>query len=249
VPLVLINPTQRYSLKILTRSQWLKLGSLGLVYIAITQGAMFLALSYLPANMVSLLLNLTSVFVGFAGIFFLGERPYWLQWAGIGLAAIGVAIYFLPFSLPSGQVVGIFIGVFCMFMNVASALLSREINRSATLPPIIVTFVSMGVGSVVLLIIGLVTQGAGTLGWRDWTIIIWMAVINTALAFTLWNHSLQVLTAVESSILNSLMMPQIAILAFLFLGEKLGTRLVIGLVLVGLGTLIVQLKKRDDVES
>ena len=243
-PFVFFNRTQRTALKNLTRRDWGKLSLLGVVYIAMTQGAMFLALAYNPANMVSLLLNLTSVFVGLAGIFLLKEFPTRLQWTGILLAMIGVSVYFFPVSLPSGQVIGIFIGLFCMFANVASSLFSREVNRTGNLSPLIVTFVSMGVGSVLMLIVGLAVQGSGTLTWTDWAIIAWMAVVNTALAFTLWNLSLQTLTAVESSILNSLMMPQIAILAWIFLGETLNTKSIVGLVLVGAGTLIVQLKKR-----
>ena len=39
------------------------------------------------------------------------------------------------------------------------------------------------------------------------------------------------------------MMPQIAILAFVFLGEALSSKEIAGLVLVSLGVLIVQLKK------
>jgi drug/metabolite transporter (DMT)-like permease len=244
VPFVAFNPAQRTALKHLTRKDFMKLGLLGVVYIALTQGAMFLALAYLPANMVSLLLNLTSIFVGAAGIFLLKERPSALQWAGVGLAAAGVGVYFFPVNLLPGQVVGIGFGIFCMLMNVASSLLSREVNRTATLSPLFVTFISMGVGSVLMLVIGLVVQGAGTMTWTDWAIIAWMAVVNTALAFTLWNRSLQVLTAVESSILNSLMMPQIAILAYVFLGEKLSPKAIAGLMLVGLGTIIVQLKHR-----
>ena len=244
LPFVLFNRRHRVALKALTRKDWGKLSLLGVVYIGLTQSAMFLALSYLPANMVSLLLNLTSVFVGLAGIFLLKESPSWLQWIGIGLAASGVGIYFFPVNLPAGQVTGIFIGLFCMAMNVASSLLSREANRTRSLPPLIVTLVSMGVGSVLMLIVGLAVQGSGRLTWIDWAIILWMAVVNTALAFTLWNRSLQTLTAVESSILNSLMLPQIAILAWVFLGETLDTKSIVGLVLVGGGTLIVQLKSR-----
>jgi drug/metabolite transporter (DMT)-like permease len=244
IPFVFFNRTQRTALKNLTHKDWIKLSLLGVVYIAITQGAMFLALSYLPANMVSLLLNLTSVFVGLAGIFLLKEFPSWLQWTGIALAAVGVGVYFFPVSLPPGQATGILIGLFCMFANVASSLFSREVNRTGSLPPLIVTFITMGVGSVLMLIIGLAVQGSGMLTGTDWAIIAWMAVANTALAFTLWNQSLQVLTAVESSVLNSLMMPQIAILAWVFLGETLNTKSIVGLVLVGSGALIVQLKKR-----
>lgn len=245
IPFVFFNRIQRTALKNLTRRDWGKLSLLGVVYIAITQGAMFLALSYLPANMVSLLLNLTSVFVGLAGIFLLKEYPARLQWTGILLAMVGVGVYFFPVNLPSGQVIGIFIGLFCMFANVASSLFSREVNRIGNLSPLIVTFVSMGVGSVLMLIVGLAVQGSGTLTASDWAIIAWMAVVNTALAFTLWNLSLQTLTAVESSILNSLMMPQIAILAWVFLGEALNVKSIVGLVLVGSGALIVQLKKRN----
>jgi drug/metabolite transporter (DMT)-like permease len=243
IPFVFFNRAQRTALKNLTRKDWIKLSLLGVVYIAITQGAMFLALSYLPANMVSLLLNLTSVFVGLAGIFLLKEFPTHLQWTGILLATVGVGVYFFPISLPAGQVTGIIIGLFCMFANVASSLFSREVNRTGNLSPLIVTFVSMGVGSVLMLVTGLAVQGSGTLTGTDWAIIAWMAIVNTALAFTLWNRSLQVLTAVESSVLNSLMMPQIAILAFLFLGEQIPLKALGGLILVFAGSIIVQIKK------
>jgi drug/metabolite transporter (DMT)-like permease len=133
-----------------------------------------------------------------------------------------------------------------MFMNVASSLLSREVNRSARLPALVVTSVSMGIGSVLMLFTGLAIQGAGTLTVGDWFIILWMAIANTALAFTLWNRSLQVLTAVESSILNSLMLPQIAFLAFIFLGERIELKNIAGLALVGIGTIVVQLKPKKN---
>jgi len=107
----------------------------------------------------------------------------------------------------------------------------------------------MGIGSLLLVIIGGITQGFGSMAWRDWVIIIWLAVVNTAFAFTLWNHTLQTLTAVESSVINSLMMPQIAILAFVFLDEALSLKEIFGLILVGIGILIVQLKRRNQVQS
>jgi drug/metabolite transporter (DMT)-like permease len=242
IPFILFNKSQRIAFKQLTRRDWVQLALLGLVYYTITQGSMFLALAALPANMVSLLLNLTSIFVGIAGISLLKEIPSWLQWIGIGLAATGVGIYFLPINLPKAQLIGVGIGLFCMLMNVASSLFSRGVNRKATLSPLLVTFISMGIGSILMLLTGLVIQGTGTLTARDLQIIIWLAVVNTALAFTLWNRSLQVLTAVESSILNSLMMPQIVLLAYFFLREELSTKDIAGLALVAIGTIIVQLK-------
>lgn len=91
------------------------------------------------------------------------------------------------------------------------------------------------------MVVGAATQGFGRLDLRQWLIIGWLAIVNTALAFTLWNNTLRTLTAVESSVINNTMLPQIAILAWLFLDEPLTPAQITGLVLVGFGTLVVQL--------
>ncbi|MBN1454550.1 MAG: DMT family transporter [Anaerolineales bacterium] len=248
-PFILFKREGRSALLQLSRSDWRRLGALGLVFYTLTQGSLFVGLAYLPAAMLNLLLNLTPVVVGAAGVFLLRERPTPIQWLGIGLATLGVGIYFLPISLPQAQIIGMVVAVVGVLANAGSSLLGREINRSGILSPLLVTFVSMGIGSFLLLAIGTVTQGFGSMSWRDWAIILWLAVVNTAFAFTLWNHTLRTLTAVESSVINSLMMPQIAILAFVFLDETLSTKEIWGLILVGIGVLIVQLKHWNQVQS
>jgi drug/metabolite transporter (DMT)-like permease len=82
------------------------------------------------------------------------------------------------------------------------------------------------------------------LGLRQWAIIAWLAVVNTAATFTIWNHIQRTLTAVESSVINNMMLPQIAILAWVFLGEALTGRQIAGMALVGVGTLVVQWRGR-----
>ena len=241
---VFANPTERANLKRLSRADWGWLALLGLIVITLTQGAQFVSLAYLPANMVSLILNTTSIFVGLAGIFLLKEIPSRLQWLGIALTLAGVGVYFLPLSISGLAVFGILAALLTMLGNTASSLLGRKVNLQSHLSPLIVTFVSMGIGSIVLLLIGGVTQGFGHPSISDWGIIAWLAVVNTAFAFTVWNHTLQTLTAVESSIINSLMMPQIAIMAWLFLGETISPKEIVGLLLVGVGVLVVQLRKR-----
>lgn len=248
LPFILSSQVKRSEFKSLSRTEWGRLGILGLVFYALTQGSQFLSLAYLPAAMVSLLLNLTPVVVGVAAVIFLNERPTALQWFGIGLATIGVGIYFLPIALPQAQVIGVTIALVGVLANAGSSLLGREINRSGLLTPLLVTFISMGIGSLLLLIIGIITQGFGSMTWQDWAIIFWLAVVNTAFAFTLWNQTLRTLTAVESSVINSLMMPQIAILAYVFLGEALSAKEIWGLILVGVGVLIVQMKRQNKVQ-
>jgi drug/metabolite transporter (DMT)-like permease len=227
------------------RHTWLRLILLGLMFYTLTQGGNFLALKYLPTVTVNLLYSLTSIFVALIGIPALNERPTILQWAGIWIALLGAVVYFFPVSFPAGQIIGITAAMVGLLANSASSILGREINRQRDLEPIKVTLVSMGVGAFVLLTIGIRFQGLPQLTLTNWAIIAWLAVVNTAFAFTLWNQTLRTLSAMESSIINNSMLIQIPVLAVLFLGERISLKEIIGLVVAGLGTVIVQLARRD----
>jgi drug/metabolite transporter (DMT)-like permease len=101
----------------------------------------------------------------------------------------------------------------------------------------------MGSGALVLLVGGVLVQGLPCLTLTNWAIILWLAVVNSALAFTLWNRTLRTLSAMESSIINNTMLFQIALLAWVFLGERMTWREIMGMVLAVLGTLVVQIHK------
>jgi len=216
----------------LPRKTWGRILVLGLLFYAGTQGAMFVALLYLPAVTVNLLWSFSGATVALLGIAWLSERPTLFQWTGIVLTIIGAIIYFYPVTIPKNQLVGVFVAVIGILANAVSAIMGRDINRSAKYPPLIVTVVSMGSGSIALLVVGLFT----------WLIIIWLAAVNTAFAFTLWNHTLRTLTAMESSIINGTMIIWIPIFAVLFLGESISGKEIIALFVVGIGTLIVQMR-------
>ena len=245
VPFVLLSARNRAVVKSFTKNDWARLALLGIVFYTLTQGSQFLSLAYLPAAMASLLLNLTPLVVGLFGILFLREHPSPRQWLGIALTVIGVAVYFLPLGLGGVPAFGLLVALAGVISNAVSSLLGRQVNRLAESSPLIITFVSMGIGSFLLLILGGLTQGFGKLDGQGWLLIAWLAVVNTAFAFTLWNHTLRTLSAVESSVINSLMMPQIALLAFVFLGETLSGKEIIGLILVGVGVLVVQLQRKQ----
>lgn len=240
-PFLLFNPVQRKLLTHLGRAQWVQLCVLGVVYYALTQGAQFVSLAVLPAATVTLLLSFSPVMVAIFSGMLKNEAPGMLQWVGVGLSTLGALVYFYPLEILAGQVVGFLVAILGVVANAVSSILGRQINQGGSLPPLLVTTLSMGIGGLLLLVTGGALQGFGQLDLGQWLMIAWLAVVNTALAFTLWNNTLRNLTAVESSIINNTMLPQIAILAWLFLGEALDLRQVSGLVLVGAGTLIVQL--------
>jgi len=232
------------ALRGLSRRKWLQLVVLGLLFYSLTQGAQFVGLAYLPAVTVNLMLSFTSIVVAVLGIVLLAERPSGQQWLGMALSLLGIFIYFYPVQVPAGQVIGFVVVMVGVLANAGSAVLGRAVNRSGHLPPLAVTVVTMGFGAVMLLAAGLLVQGLPALDWQSWMIILWLAVVNTAFAFTLWNLTLRTLPAMESSIINNTMSIQIPILAVIFLGERLNGREVLGLVLAALGILLVQLRRR-----
>lgn len=235
------RPEVAHEVRQLRKSDWPALIVLGLIFYAVTQGAQFLALDYLPAVTLSLMLNFTTVAVALMSSYFLRERPSKQQWVGILLFILGALIYFGPVELPERQITGLLIGLTAVIANASSSVLGRSINRNQKLSPLTVTVVSMSIGSAILLISGLVIQGFPALSAANWFLIGWLALVHTAFTFTLWNHTLRTLSAVESSIINSTMLVQIAVLAWLFLGENLTLIAIAGMILVVIGTLVVQL--------
>lgn len=213
---------------------------LGLLLYAVTQGAQFVALIDLPSATVSLVLTFTPVAVGVLGFASLRERPSVRQFAGIGVLFAGVVAYFSPFQLPAAHLLALGVMVVGLLANASASVLGRAANRARNVPAVGVTAVSMGIGSSVLLAVGIVAQGLPSLQIEQWAIIVWLAVVNTAFAFTLWNHSLQRLSAFESSVINNTMLAQVAVFGWIFIGETLGTLDIVGIVLVMLGAFIVQ---------
>lgn len=239
---MILNGTLK-ELRTLTRREVWRLILLGVLFYAATQGAIFVALAYLPAVTVNLLWSFSSVLVALLGVIWLSEKPRVLQWIGILLAVLGAVIYFAPVSIPQSQMIGVSVAGLGILANAVSSILGRDINRSERHNPLLVTVISMGAGSVLLLVTGVTMEGIPTINLRSWGIILWLALVNTAFAFTLWNHTLRTLTAMESSIINGTMLIWIPILAILFLGETITGKEIVGLVITGLGTLIVQLRK------
>jgi drug/metabolite transporter (DMT)-like permease len=223
---------------------WLRLIALGLLYYTVTQGSQFLGLDRLPAITTSLLLSFSAILVALLGIVLLAEYPTRIQWIGVALYLMGVVIYFYPVEIPTRQMIGLIIVLTGVVSNSLSTVMGRDVNRSGTIAPLAVTVVTMGIGSITMLIAGIAIQGLPSLGIQSWAIIAWLAVVNTAFAFTLWNHTQRTLSAIETSLINNTMLIQIALLAWIVLGEDLTGREVVGLVIAGIGTVIVQIRRR-----
>jgi len=235
---------KREEIRSLKKADYGTLIMLSLVYYAMTQGGQFLTLKHLDAISFSLLLNFSAVLVAIYAVLRGKELPVSTQWLGMAIFLAGSLLFFLPKAQTQGSLLGYGLAIFTVISNSASAVMGREANRSGRISPLVITSMSMGVGGVVMLVLGVDFQGLPAIDLKGWLAILWLAAVNTALAFWLWNKSLQVLTAVESIIINNTMMVQIAFLAWAFLGEQVSPLGIVGLVLASLGIVFVNLKPK-----
>lgn len=244
---LLIKKNVREQIKGFSKKQWITLIWLGIILYTFGQGGQYLALAFLPSVTVSLILNLSALFVAIVSSIAIKEKLNWLQWVGILLNLAGILVYFNPMSSAQGNWLGWLFAILSLLGNGIGSIIGREVNQTAQVNPIIITGISMTIGSILMLATGILWQGLPPLSAQSIWIIVILAVVNTAVAFTLWNYTQQTLLATETAILNNTMLVYVSILAWIFLGERQTTIEIVGLVLALAGAMLVQvrLKKKS----
>jgi drug/metabolite transporter (DMT)-like permease len=238
--LIASQSKMRAAMKGRSRRWWGMLTLYGIIYIAATQGTQFLGLNYLPAITFSLILNMTPIIVLLLAVPWLGERPSVAETGLILLGLCGVLLYFYPLDFVGVSILGLIVGVISLLANSFSSIIGRAINRARDTPALVVTGIMMSIGSIFLMLFGLIIEPLAPLSLTSWIYILWLAVANTALAFTLWNRAMRVLRAIDIALINSTMMPQIVVLSIIFLSEYPSYLDWIGLILLALSVTAVQ---------
>jgi drug/metabolite transporter (DMT)-like permease len=238
--LIASQTKMRTSMKGRPKRWWGMLTFYGIVYITATQGTQFLGLYYLPAITFSLILNLTPIIVLIIAIPWLREQPSAVETGLILIGIFGVILYFYPLDFVGVSILGLFIGIISLLANSFASIIGRAINRARDTPPLVVTGIMMSIGSIFLILFGLITEPIVSLSLMSWVYVLWLAAINTALAFYLWNKAMRVLRAIDMTLINSTMMPQIVILSIIFLGEYPNYLDWIGLIILAVSVAAVQ---------
>ena len=218
----------------------MKLGLLGFLGYTVAQGLQVLGLFLLPAVSVTFLLNFTPITVLALGVAALNERPTRLQLAGIAMTVAGAALFFND-PLASANLPGILITLLSGVGWGAYIVLGRRLSMGDEVPVLGLTAFSMAGGTVLLLAAAFIFEGFTAVSAAGWWIILWLGVVNTALAFFMWNRAMGRLEAFEISVLQNTML--IPVLAWVFLGERFALAKIPAMALVFFGALIVQLRK------
>lgn len=228
----------------LTGTQWVQLLLMGLCAYTIANGALFWGLKRLPAVTGSFLFSLLPLPVFFLGVFWLREKPRRLQIIGLLTTLVGSALFFFPGLIPTDPVaVGIVsLGVLAFGFY---GSLSRRFVRDQSVDIVRLTAIPLGFGGGLLLVFGFIVEGRADLSLAGLAIVLWLAIVNTIIAYVLYYRSLRILTALELHILLNLAPLGTALMAGLILGERLRPIQLIGMLTVILGVTLVQWKRRE----
>ncbi len=219
-----------------------KLLFLGLSGYSVAQGLQFVGLYYLPVVTVSFLLNFTPIIVLVLSVVFMRVLPVRIQLGGMALSLVGAYLFFLA-PLSSMDVVGVSWTLLSGVGWAAYMISVGEIMKGGRLSTSTTTALSMFFGAVPLLISAFLVEGLPVVSLWELAIILWLSVVNTAVAFSVWNHVLKKVRAFELSVLQNTMLIQTGILATIFLGETLTATKIAAMALVFIGVLLVQTAK------
>ncbi|NOR83982.1 MAG: EamA family transporter [Ardenticatenales bacterium] len=218
---------------------WWHLAAIGVCAYAIGNGTLYWGLQYLPATTGSFLLTLIPVGVLLLGILRLKEVPTGWQVVGLVVALGGGALFFSP-GLGAGElravvVVGAGLLAFAVF-----GVLGREVARTGQVATLSLTAIPLGIGGGLALVVALVVEGLPSVSLAGWAIVLWLAAVNTAAAYLLYNHSLRTLTALEMNVILNLSPLGTAFLAAYLLDERVTAAQWVGIVVLILGVCVVQ---------
>ena len=230
----------RAELRNRSRRWWMSLFFYGCIFIAVTQGTQFLGLLYLPAITFSLILNMTPILVLVLAIPWIKEKPNSTESILVLMGIIGVLLYFYPLDFVGVSIIGLVIAVISLLANTVSSIIGRSINRKRDASPLVITGIMMAFGSFFLLLASVMIEPIQPLSLTSWFYVFWLAGVNTALAFTLWSRSQRILRAIDMTLINSTMMPQIVLLSIIFLGEFPDPTDWIGLIILAISVTAVQ---------
>lgn len=224
-------------------STWRALVGLGLTTYAIVPGAIFVSLELLPVTTANLIFQAgIPLTVALLSGLLLAEPTTMRQWAGVLLTVAGVYIFF-PARPEGVELLGVVLAGVAAVGGAAGNLLTRHLMRDRPLRARDVSMISMGIGSSLLLLVSLFVEPFPRLTVTSIVLLAWLSLINTALAFTLWNLALRTLTALEGGVLANAQIVEVALMAWLVLGETLSPARWLAALVILVGVTLVQWRR------
>ncbi|MCD6541019.1 EamA family transporter [Candidatus Bipolaricaulota bacterium] len=221
---------------------WRRLTAIGLAQYVVGNGALFYSLQRLPATAGSLSLSLVPIVVLLLEAVRLRERPGLLPGLGVALGVGGSFLFFSPSVWPKDLAALGALGIAILAFSVWPVM-GREMAHGREVGTIPLTAIPLGLGGGVLLILALAVEGLPRMPLLGWGVVLGLAAINTALAYLLYAHALQHLTATQANVILNLSPLGTAVISWPTLGERIKPVQYLAIVIIIVGVAMVQMRK------
>lgn len=228
-----------HTLRNLSPRTWGRLLLLGLYSNAIGNGAIYMALRWLPPTTISVLMNMVPGVVLLGALLWLREVPAPLQVLGVVVGLLGGGIFFSSqrFAI---HPLGLALSAISLACFASFVLLSRKVVREQVVDTLTLTAVPLLAGGGLLIPIGIVAEGLPPFSPYAWSIVLLMAAVHSAFAYVLYNHALKALGALELSTIINLAPVATALIAWFLLDELLNTVQIAGMLVAIAGVTLVE---------
>jgi drug/metabolite transporter (DMT)-like permease len=234
----------RESLKI-RKTDVLLLLVLGAFAVALQRVTYFYAISLTTATMAAILFYTYPVFVNLLAWFFLKEKTSFRGLLAIVLTFLGVALVVRVYdtSALSVNLVGIILGLTASLLFVLYFFMTRKLRDRYTSWTL--TLYGEGIGALVLTpVISCSISQITDFPIQLWLLILTIAWFPSLLAYLLFSYALKHVKASKGSILSVIEPLSAAVFSTIFIGERLETPQIVGIVLALTGVVLLFRRNR-----
>lgn len=218
---------------VVPRALWPRLALLSLLTVCAWASLIALSLLWLRASEAAVIAAVMPVWVSLLALFILREHFSPLRALALAIALTGLAVLFGAdgFEASVDKLPGAALAVTATLLVALGTVLTKKFPFG--LPPVSLASWQIGIGCVPLLVLGLMFEHANfaSLSMKGWLLMAYMTFVQFCVCYACWFAALSRLPASTASI-GSLLVPIVGVLASaVALGEPLGLREVLALLL------------------
>lgn len=216
----------------------------------VSLGLLFFGMEKTTVLDATLIILINPLIVSLAGVFFLREHITAREKIGMGIALLGTVLTIIEPFLQNGHSLTRFSGniliVLYLFAAAWGAVMAKKLLR-ADINPLTMTNFSFIIGFITLVPFAIVSYGFSDIVKVPLSYhlgVIFMALISGNLAYFLSNKAQKTIEIGEAAIFSYLFPVFAAPLAVVWLGEKITPIFAVGAVIITLGVVIAEIKKK-----
>ena len=222
----------------------------GFITSTVSLGLLFFGLENTTVLDMSLITLVNPLLITLAGVYFLKEHVTGREKIGMGIALAGTILTVIEPFFQNGHSLTRFSGNFLIFLYLLttawSAVLAKRLLRKGV-DPLSMTNFSFIIGFLTLLPFAVLKYPVGIIGEIPFSYhlgVIFMALFSGSLAYYLANKAQKTIEIGEAAVFSYIYPLFSTPLAVAWLGEKITPIFILGAVIIALGVVIAETKKR-----